>query len=88
MSQSTFLLREHFSELLCSSAIQFAPNNLKISIQTVNNGSIRRQMDFEVKDHMQLGAALGLMDFEAGAAVAGAKFAYLRGSHYRPARYL
>lgn len=45
-------------------------------------------MDFEVKDHMQLGAALGLIDFEAGAAVAGAKFAYLRGSHRRPARYL
>jgi len=40
----------------------------------------QRQMDFEVKDHMQLGAALGLMDFEAGAAVAGAKFAYLRGA--------
>ena len=39
-----------------------------------------RQFDFEVKDHVQLGEALGLIDFEAGAAVAGTKFAYLRGA--------
>ena len=38
-------------------------------------------MGFEVKDHLRLGADLGLMDFEAGAAVAGTKFAYLRGMH-------
>lgn len=37
-------------------------------------------MDFEVKDHLQLGAALGLMDFEAGSAVSGTKFTYLRGA--------
>ena len=39
-----------------------------------------RQMDFEIKDHQQLGAALGILDFEAGAAVAGTKFAYLCGA--------
>lgn len=39
-----------------------------------------RQFDFEVKDHLQLGAWLGLIDFEAGSAVAGTKFAYLRGA--------
>ena len=39
-----------------------------------------RQFDFEVKDHVQLGESLGLIDFEAGAAVAGTKFAYLRGA--------
>ena len=39
-----------------------------------------RQFQFEVKDHVQLGATLGVVDFEAGAAVAGTKFAYLRGA--------
>jgi seryl-tRNA synthetase len=39
-----------------------------------------RQFDFEAKDHVQLGESLGLIDFEAGAAVAGTKFAYLRGA--------
>lgn len=40
----------------------------------------QRQMDFEVQDHVQLGTSLGLMDFEAGAAVSGTKFVYLRGA--------
>ena len=37
-----------------------------------------RQMSWEVKDHLQLGAALDLFDFEAAANVAGAKFYYMR----------
>ena len=37
-------------------------------------------MDFEVRDHMRLGAELGVVDFEAGAAVSGTKFVYLRGA--------
>lgn len=37
-------------------------------------------MDFEVRDHVRLGAELGVIDFEAGAAVSGTKFAYLRGA--------
>lgn len=41
---------------------------------------MRRHMDFEVKDHLQLGATLGLMDFEAGSTVSGTKFTYLRGA--------
>lgn len=40
----------------------------------------QRQMDFEVRDHVRLGTELGVIDFEAGAAVSGAKFAYLRGA--------
>ena len=35
-------------------------------------------MAWEVKDHMQLGAALDLFDFEAAAEVAGSKFYYMR----------
>lgn len=33
---------------------------------------------FQTRDHLELGAALDLIDFEAGASVAGAKFVYLK----------
>ena len=35
-------------------------------------------MDFQVRDHLELGAALDLIDFEAAAEVAGSKFYYMR----------
>ena len=34
---------------------------------------------FEPKDHVELGEALGIIDFEAGTRVAGSKFYFLRG---------
>ena len=34
--------------------------------------------EFPVRDHLELGAALDLLDFEAGANVAGTKFVYLK----------
>ncbi len=34
---------------------------------------------FEPKDHVELGEALGIIDFDAGAKVAGSKFYFLRG---------
>ena len=37
-----------------------------------------RAFDFEVKDHVDLGAALGL-DFDTGALLAGSRFTFLRG---------
>ncbi|HEU4458528.1 MAG TPA: serine--tRNA ligase [Methylibium sp.] len=37
-----------------------------------------REFDFAVKDHVDLGAPLGL-DFDAGAKLAGARFSFLRG---------
>lgn len=37
-----------------------------------------RQFDFAPKDHVQLSEALGLLDFEAGAKVAGQKFYFLK----------
>ena len=48
------------------------------------NVEIRRfgevpEFDFEVKDHVQLGEELGIIDFDAGAKVAGSKFYFLRG---------
>ena len=35
---------------------------------------------FPVRDHTELGTSLGLLDFEAGASVAGTKFVYLKGA--------
>ena len=38
-----------------------------------------RSFDFPVKDHVDVGAALGLLDFETAAKLAGARFAVMRG---------
>ena len=38
----------------------------------------RRQMEFQVRDHLELGASLDLIDFETAAEVAGSKFYYMR----------
>ena len=35
--------------------------------------------DFDVRDHVELGESLGVIDFDAGAKVAGSKFYFLRG---------
>ncbi len=48
------------------------------------NVEIRRwgeapEFGFEVRDHVELGEALGIIDFDAGAKVAGSKFYFLRG---------
>jgi seryl-tRNA synthetase len=48
------------------------------------NVEIRRwgeppKFGFESKDHLDLGEALGIIDFDAGAKVAGSKFYFLRG---------
>lgn len=46
-----------------------------------------RQFDFDVKDHTEIGAALGL-DFESAAVLSGARFAVLRGQMARLHRAL
>jgi len=38
------------------------------------------KFDFEAKDHVAIGEALGLMDFEAAARMSGARFVVLRGA--------
>ena len=47
-----------------------------------------RRFDFAPKDHVDLGAALGQMDFDAAARVAGARFVVLRGALARVQRAL
>ena len=46
-----------------------------------------RQFDFELKDHVDLGAALGL-DFETGAKLSGSRFTFMRGKVARLHRAL
>ncbi len=39
----------------------------------------RPEFDFEPRDHLEIGAALGLIDMEAAARLSGSRFAYLKG---------
>lgn len=47
-----------------------------------------RAMDFQPKEHFDIGEALGLMDFEAAARLSGARFVVLRGALARLERAL
>ena len=47
-----------------------------------------RRMDFEPKPHWDLGAALGILDFERAARMSGARFSVLMGAGARLARAL
>lgn len=58
--------------------------NSPIGRDDTENVEIRRSGEppvfgFEPKDHVELGEALGIIDFEAGTKVAGSKFYFLRG---------
>lgn len=46
------------------------------------------QFDFEVRDHIDLGTRLGILDFEAGAKLSGARFTVLKGAGARLERAL
>ena len=39
----------------------------------------RPDFDFELRDHLEIGTELGLIDMEAGARVSGSRFAYIKG---------
>src|SRR5439155_3881257 len=47
-----------------------------------------RSFDFPVKDHVDLGEALGLLDFPVAAKLSGARFSFLRGEFARLHRAL
>jgi seryl-tRNA synthetase len=48
----------------------------------------KRQFDFEPRPHYEIGEALGIMDFERAARVAGSRFAFLAGQGARLERAL
>jgi len=47
-----------------------------------------RKFDFPAKDHVDIGAALGLLDFDAAAKISGARFTLMKGSLARLHRAL
>ncbi len=47
-----------------------------------------REFDFEPKDHVELGATLGILDFERASKIAGARFSILNGAGARLSRAL
>ena len=47
-----------------------------------------REFDFEVKDHVDLGEALGILDFERATKIAGSRFSILNGAGARLSRAL
>lgn len=54
----------------------------------VHQGGEKPEFDFAPKEHFELGEALGQMDFEAAAKIAGSRFAVLRGGIARLERAL
>src|SRR5438309_9741713 len=55
-----------------------------IGTSSLDNAEVRRvgkprSFDFPVKDHVDLGEALGLLDFPVAAKLSGARFSFLRG---------
>ncbi len=79
--------QEKVVETELSAALMFIPNmthpDAPVGHAAEDNKVIRRwgeprQFDFKPKDHVVLAEALDLVDFEAGAAVAGQKFYYLK----------
>ena len=48
----------------------------------------RREFDFEIKDHVDLGEALNILDFERAGKIAGSRFAILNGAGARLERAL
>jgi seryl-tRNA synthetase len=47
-----------------------------------------REFDFEVKDHVDLGESLGILDFERATKIAGSRFAIMNGAGSRLSRAL
>ncbi len=57
------------------------------NVEVARHGS-PRQYSFAVRDHVELGERLGLLDFEAAARISGARFVVLRGALARLQRAL
>jgi len=79
---------------------QFAlrlPNKLNASVpvgesaednQLLRSAGVKRQFSFKPKEHWELGEQLGILDFERGGKVTGARFTFLRGAAARLERAL
>ena len=76
-------LQPQFDEIM-QQVPQPADDDVPLGKDDTENTEIRkegeiRQFDFEPKDHVQLGLALGMMDIERGVKLAGARNYFLKG---------
>jgi seryl-tRNA synthetase len=76
-------LQPQFDELM-QQAPQPADDDVPLGKDDTENAEIRREgeiprFDFELKDHVQLGLALGIMDIERGVKLAGSRNYFLKG---------
>lgn len=53
--------------------------NVLLGTSCERGGAARASFDFAPKDHVEIGSALGLFDFQSAATVSGSKFVYLTG---------
>jgi seryl-tRNA synthetase len=77
------ILQPQFDELM-QQVPQPADDDVPLGKDDTENVEIRRegeipQFDFELKDHVQLGLALGIMDIERGVKLAGSRNYFLKG---------
>ena len=68
-------------------------NNVPVGADETANVEVRRwgqarEFDFEIKDHVDLGAELGILDFERATKITGARFAILNGAGAKLSRAL
>ena len=68
-------------------------NDVPVGADETANVEVRRwnepkEFDFEVKDHVDLGEALGILDFERATKITGSRFAILNGAGARLSRAL
>src|SRR6266699_2403530 len=82
----------HMRELL-STLPNIPHTSVPVGIEESDNVEIRRwgtkpEFDFEPKDHVDLGTALGILDLERAAKIASARFAILNGAGARLSRAL
>jgi seryl-tRNA synthetase len=77
-------LQPEFDELM-SQVVQPADDDVPLGKDDTENVEIRkeghvRKFDFEPKDHVQLGLALGIIDIERGVKLAGTRNYFLKGN--------
>ncbi len=96
-SQSELEIRRDVSESAMCALLAGLPNipdsDVPVGPDESANREIRRwgeprEFDFEPKDHVDLGEALGILDFERATKIAGSRFAILNGAGARLSRAL
>ena len=95
--QSELELQRHEYEEKMRDLLSHLPNipqaDVPVGADEAANVEVRRwneprEFDFELKDHVDLGETLGILDFERATKIAGSRFAILNGAGARLSRAL